>query len=127
MDPFRAHASSAHRAVDIYPTAPDRESRGFAIGASECLRAAMALNTGMLSDSTGQYILTFQSIELGLKAFLLKAGMSAKELRRKPFGHDLVGLFNEAAKRGFVPAVADADKWIDWANEWHCDDAKIRY
>jgi len=39
-----------------------------------------------------------QAIELALKAYLLHAGVSADELKRK-FGHDIVALFDEAMRR----------------------------
>jgi hypothetical protein len=42
--------------------------------AFECLMAAIELDRGF-SDRTGEYILTFYAIELGLKAFLIKRGV----------------------------------------------------
>ena len=37
----------------------------------------------------GKYMLAFHALEVGLKPFLAKKGLSEKELSRRPFGHDL--------------------------------------
>jgi hypothetical protein len=74
------------------------------MGASECLMAAMELDRGF-SDRTGEYIVTFHAIELGLKAFLIKCGVPEWGLREKPYGHDLVCLYNMAKQRGLLSAL----------------------
>lgn len=49
-------------------------------------------------------------------------------LRLKPFGHDLVELLKAAKAKGLTLATPNADKLIEWVNEWHCHDrVKIRY
>jgi hypothetical protein len=60
--------------------------------------AAMELDRGF-SDRTGEYIVTFHAIELGLKAFLIKCGVPEWGLREKPYGHDLVCLYDMAKHR----------------------------
>lgn len=72
------------------------------------------------SDRTGQYIITFHAIELGLKAFLIAAGL-------KPWGHDLVALYKEAKTNGLVLSTPYVDEQIAWINEWHCQGVRIRY
>ena len=76
---------------------------------------------------TGEYIVTFHAIELGLKAFLVSKGITEKELRKRPFGHNLVRLFAEAKSRGMSLSIPNAEDFIAWINEWHCDEVKIRY
>lgn len=76
---------------------------------------------------TGEYIVTFHAIELGLKAFLIKNGMSAERLRKKPYGHNLTELFEAAARRGLTLGDPDARGMLQWANEWHSEGVKIRY
>ena len=123
---FRARASTATRLNAIDPSTPAGLGSAYALGASECLRAAKQLDAPM-SDLTGEYIITFHAVELGLKAFLVKQGMNAETLRKRPYGHDLVRLFDEAVKHGLELGTPDADKMIRWINEWHCEGVKIRY
>jgi hypothetical protein len=78
-----------------------------------------------LSDLTGEYILTFHALELGLKAFLAKFGMTDKDLRS--YRHNLARLYGAAKQRGMSLSVQDAETMLGWANEWHCDGVKIRY
>ena len=49
-----------------------------------------------------RYFLLCHSIELALKAFLLSRGMTEESLRRKPYGHSLVDLREEADSRGLA-------------------------
>ena len=97
MTSFGDRASTATRLppIGIDPSTPDGLSKAFSMGASECLMAAMELDRGF-SDRTGEYIVTFHAIELGLKAFLIKCGVPEWGLREKPYGHDLVCLYNMA-------------------------------
>ncbi|AZG76702.1 hypothetical protein [Methylocystis rosea] len=126
MSNFRAKASSSTRLVaGIDPTTVDGLSRAFRIGACECLTGAHMLDKDF-DNSTGGYILTFHAIELGLKAFLLKQGHSLESLRKKPFGHDLVELFDAAKKSGLTLNFEHADEMISWVNEWHST-VMIRY
>jgi HEPN domain-containing protein len=126
MDAFRAQASTSTRLpIGVDPSTPAGLSRAYALGAGECLQAAKKLDEGM-SDLTGEYIVTFHAIELGLKAFLIKHGMDAGKLRRRPFGHDLVRLYDEAKRHGLALSDDDAET-IAWINEWHCDGVRIRY
>ena len=66
--------------------------------------------------SIGRYILTAHALELGLKAFLAKQGVTKKELAKKPYEHNLDHLYREAVKHdlkleehgldpGFIPDV----------------------
>ena len=43
-----------------------------------------------------------QALELGLKAFLLQAGLTVEDLRARKYGHDLLALFDEAKARSFA-------------------------
>jgi hypothetical protein len=81
-------------------------------------------NCGM-SSLTPQYILTFHAIELGLKAFLAKHGLTADKLRKK-YGHNLVSLNTEAKKRGLRINVNDIEKTLARINEYH-DKPLLRY
>jgi len=121
-------ASSATRlppaGLDL--STPAGLAKALAIGASECLKAAHDLDAGF-SDLTGEYIVTFHAIELGLKAFLISKGVTEKQLRKRPFGHDLVHLYEEAKTRGMLLNIPNTDDLISWINEWHCDEVKIRY
>lgn len=128
MTSFRRRASSAIRIppIGIDLSTSDGLAKSIAIGAAECLKGARDLDAGF-SDLTGEYILTFHAIELGLKAFLIKQGLSEKRLSKKPYGHNLVGLYEESKARGLKLDFADVDEMLIWINEWHNDGVKIRY
>jgi hypothetical protein len=68
----------------------------YAIGASNCLADARALQDARFADRTGRYMIILHAIELGLKAFLIGKNVTDGELRIKPFGHNLVELLNAA-------------------------------
>lgn len=108
----------------IDPSTKEGRSLALAHGATECLVAAEQLDKGM-SDLTGEYILTFHAIELGLKAFLVRHGVTDRSLRS--YGHDLGRLYEVAKQCGMSLSGPDVEAMLAWANEWHCDGAKIRY
>lgn len=108
----------------VDPATAEGKSLALAHGATECLVAAEQLDNGM-PDFTGEYILTFHALELGLKAFLVKCGVTDKDLRS--YRHDLVRLYEVAKQRGMSLSVPDVEAMLGWANEWHCDGVKIRY
>jgi hypothetical protein len=123
----RIQASTSTRlTTGIDPSTPDGLSRAFAHGAIECLVAARELDKGF-SDLTGEYIVTFHAIELGLKAFLIKHGMTETMLRSKSYRHDLVKLYGAARQYGMSLGLPDVDDLLAWINEWHSDGVKIRY
>jgi hypothetical protein len=128
MSSFRALASTATRlpAIGLDTSTAQGLAKAFAIGASECLADAKTLQGGW-SDRTGQFIITFHAIELGLKAFLISIGKTERELERRPFGHDLVALYDAALAGGMVLNTPNARDFIEWINEWHCHGVKIRY
>jgi hypothetical protein len=123
MTNFRATASSGTRLppFGLDTSTPGGQAKALAIGASECLKGAMDLDWGF-PDLTGEYILTFHAIELGLKAFLVSRGIAPR-----PFGHNLVRLYEAARQHGLSINIPDADDMLAWINEWHCDGVKIRY
>jgi hypothetical protein len=110
----------------IDPSTPDGLSRNYALGAKECMDAVCKLDDNF-GNLTPEYILTFHALELSLKAFLAKQRFTEDQLRRKPFGHNLVNLFQEAKQQGLALTQSNADQLIDWINKWHYDNVRIRY
>jgi hypothetical protein len=119
-------------------------SQGLLRIARECHKDALELNDrspryetlgiadiphGALSvfDSIGKYILTAHALELGLKAFLAKHGVTKKELS-SDYRHDLDRLYREAVHYGldlsFIPEVVHT---ISWVNKFHNQGALLRY
>jgi hypothetical protein len=66
----------------------------------------------------GKYLLACHALEIGLKSFLARERLSEKELSRKPYGHDLTVLYEEAARRG-LDLAHDVRATIDHANCYH--------
>ena len=98
------------------PNTNEGRSKGFLQGAVECFYAAQKLDDE-LQDTVGEYILIFHALELGLKAYLAKHGYSDKQLRQKPFRHDLVTLCAKAREHGLSIAVHESDALIKWLSE----------
>ena len=123
MSAFRATTSSGTRLgpIGLDPSTPAGHAKAIAIGASECLKGAIDLDQGF-PDLTGEYILTFHAIELGLKAFLTGRGVQPKR-----YGHNLVRLYEAAKELGLSLNIPNAEELLAWVNEWHCDGVKIRY
>jgi hypothetical protein len=68
----------------------------------------------------GKYMLAFHALEVGLKSFLAKKGLSENELSRRPFGHDLTALYEEAVLRGLdLKRERDVRATIDHTNRYH--------
>jgi hypothetical protein len=68
----------------------------------------------------GKYLLAFHALEVGLKSFLAKKGLSGKDLSGRPFGHDLTALYEEAARRGLdLRRAHDVRATIVHANRYH--------
>jgi hypothetical protein len=99
---------------DTDASTPDGLSKAFRVGADVCLAGARKLN----SDLADTQILTCHAMELALKAFLAKRGMTAAKLRIKPYGHDLERLYHEAVKNGLSLSPMD-EKVIQAINEYH--------
>ena len=77
---------------------PEETSAGFLLDSREFLIAAELVLNKSNHVSLPVYFLLARSIELSLKAFLLEAGMTPKTLGYKPFGHNLVTLYEETKK-----------------------------
>ena len=101
-------------------------SEEFRQGSRECLHCAKSLHK-QSPHLRGEYILAFHAIELALKAFLAKRGLSNAALARSPYSHNLVKLCAEARAQGLRLTVHNADALIEWINEYHDEGAAIRY
>jgi len=104
---------------------PDGLSYGYRNLASQCLQAAKRLESPH-DFNVPEYILLFHSIELGLKGFLVKSGVTPTALRKRPYGHNLVNLYRGAIKRGMIINcdAADAASMLSLMNNWQVE---IRY
>jgi hypothetical protein len=111
------------RISNIDPSTPAGLCKAYRLGAAEILIDARGVR---MPDLTGQYILVFHAAELSLKAFLAKKGMTAQDLKRRPFGHDLGELYKEAKKHGLALTSSDAEGYLDAMNQNHRD-GTIRY
>ena len=110
-------------APKVDTSTPDGLATAFRHGATECLMNAEELAGGRTANLTGHYIVTFHALELALKAFLARKGLTETALSKKPYGHNLVALSSEAVKRGFSWPV----RGVEHLNKYHCYDASLRY
>jgi hypothetical protein len=104
---------------DIDPNTPAGLCKALRSGAEICLTGAKKLDE--LSpgwDLPDRQILAFHALELALKAFLAKHGLTRETLRNKPYGHDLDRLYSDAVQRGLLP-LPHSKKLIAAVNEYH--------
>ncbi len=98
---------------------------GFHMWAEDFLTAAKSYAPSARKVSFAAHFLCCQSIELSLKGFLSLKGMRRKQLRQKPFGHNLVKLYAEGSDQGIGalvtlkpedgPFLVGVNKWYDTA------------
>jgi hypothetical protein len=113
--------------INLDVSTPQGLAKAYAIGAGEILADARALNENQFSDRTGHFVITMHAIELGLKAFLIARNYTEETLRHRPYGHNLAELLKTAKAEGLILTTPYADELVEWINEWHYDDVKIRY
>ncbi|WP_189383380.1 HEPN domain-containing protein [Marinobacter nauticus] len=78
---------------------------GFLKHAQEFCEAAELVCKDDSTVSLPGYFLLGRSVELSLKAFLLKCGFTVKTLRSRPYGHDLRQLLQAAQENGLANYV----------------------
>ncbi len=78
---------------------------GFLKHAQEFCEAAELVCTNSSTVSLPGYFLLGRSVELSLKAFLLKCGLTVKQLRSRPYGHNLRELLQAAHENGLTDHV----------------------
>lgn len=128
--PWLTHASTVTRIVirpEIDPRTSEGLCAGYRSGAGQCLAAAKQIT---LPDTTPVFILTFHAIELVLKAFLARSGMNAEQLAKRPYGHNLVKLYDEAKGRGLSINLPNVDDMLACINKFHYGEGKgspVRY
>jgi hypothetical protein len=104
---------------DIDPNTPAGLCKALGIGAEICLMGAKKLDDSSSGwDLPDRQILAFHALELALKAFLAKHGLTRKTLRKKPYAHDLDRLYSDAVQRG-LSLPAHSKKLIAAVNEYH--------
>lgn len=104
---------------DIDPTTQAGLCKAFGIGAEICLRGAEKLDASSSGfDLPDRQILAFHALELALKAFLAKHGLTRETLRNKPYGHDLDRLYSDAVHHG-LSLSASSKELIAAVNECH--------
>jgi HEPN domain-containing protein len=104
---------------DIDPNTPAGFCKALRRGAEICLTGAKTLDASSSGwDLPDRQILAFHALELALKAFLAKHGLTRETLRNKPYGHDLDRLYSDAIQRGLSPPPRSKEL-IAAVNEYH--------
>ena len=83
----------------------EETSTGLLLHSRDFLLAAELVLNRATGVSLPAYFLLGRSVELSLKAFLLKSGMTPKQLKVPPFGHNLTSLLSKANKNGLYTYV----------------------
>lgn len=113
-------------AIDCDLKSVEGRSRALAIGALECLEDAKSLSGVNNVDTTGCLILTFHALELSLKSFLVKKGIS-EEILLKNYSHDLLKLYKKSRNLGLSLHEPDMLSLLESINEWHKAKRKIYF
>jgi HEPN domain-containing protein len=101
------------------PNTPAGLCEALRTGAEICLIGAKKLHASSPGwDLADRQILAFHALELALKAFLAKHGLTRKKLRNKPYAHDLDRLYSDAVQRG-LSLPPRSKELIAAVNEYH--------
>jgi hypothetical protein len=103
----------------IDPNTPAGLCEALGLGAQICLTGAKKLDVSSPRwDLPDRQILAFHALELALKAFLAKHGLTRKALRKRPYVHDLDRLYSDAVQRG-LSLPGHSKQLIAAVNEYH--------
>jgi HEPN domain-containing protein len=118
------HAQTQPRNITLTmgePPAINLTCYGFHVFAEDFLTAAKMYAPVARKAAFVGHFLCCQSVELSLKAFLSRKGMSREEMRTK-YGHKLSRLYDEACRQGLKDLVdlkADDVALLAKATEWY--------
>src|SRR5262249_13508851 len=118
MTPYRGD-SVTWLSNDIDANTPAGLCEALGLGAEICLTGAKKLDPLSSGwDLPDRQILTFHALELALKAFLAKQGLTRETLRNKPYRHDLDRLYSDAVQRE-LSLPPGSKELIAAVNEYH--------
>jgi hypothetical protein len=101
-------------------------SRGYISAARDFIAGAEVLSkAGGKVDVAGAFLLA-QALECALKAYLVTQGITAETLSKRPYHHNLVKLWEEAAGTGLA-ILAQTPQWCQRLNETHDKPYILRY
>jgi len=124
MEPITGTFSVTFEPVSVAPVAPHEEY--LAVGAG-LMRGAMVLAAAPPSEAALTLALVSgQILECLLKAFLSKAGLTERELKRKEIRHNLSELWTLAVTKG-LPISATPPDWAETLNRLHDFPYHLRY
>jgi hypothetical protein len=105
--------------IHIDPNTPLGLCKAFRHGADICLTGAKKLD-GLSPgwDLPDKQILAFHALELALKAYLAKHGLTRETLRKKPYVHDLDRLYSDVVEHG-LSLPTGSKELIAAINECH--------
>lgn len=124
MEPITGTISITEEPDSIAPVAPHEAFLAVAAG---LMRGATVLAAAPLSESSmALALLSGQILECSLKAFLSKAGLTERELRKKKVRHNLLELWALAVTNG-LRISATPPHWAETLNSLHDDPYRLRY
>ena len=90
------------------------------------LAGALPLSKVVPLPTIALSLLCGHGTEAALKALLAQTGLTAEELSRKPYGHDLVVLWDKAISCG-ANVAAPRPQWVDHLHRVHGSPYNSRY
>lgn len=113
---------TGHVLMNTPPVAfrPPSDGESFVLTAKQLWQGAKALEATTLATQLPGALLAAQALEGALKALLWSEKTPASKLSKKPFGHNLSGLWRAAAKLALVAPASPPD-WcvlLDTLHDW---------
>src|ERR1700730_4894090 len=123
MEPITGFISTTEELDSVVPVAPHDAY----FNAAKPLMPGVQLLAGVLPSGSAAALtlLSGHILECLLKAFLSNVGVTEKELREKPLGHDLSTLWRRAAEKGL--AIGSMPDWAETITKLHDAPYPLRY
>ncbi len=102
------------------------EAQGYRVAAEAMLAGALPLSRVVPLPAIALTLLCGHGTEAALKALLVQAGLTADELSRRPYGHDLTALWEKAIASG-AKVTAPRPEWVDHLQRVHASPYNLRY
>lgn len=110
---------------DCYIAQPT-EAQGYRVAAEAMLACALPLLRVAPLPTNALTLLCGHGTEAALKALLAQTGLTAAELSTRPYGHDLLALWERAVSSG-AKVAAPRPKWVDHLHRVHAAPYNLRY
>lgn len=112
--------------LEDFSIEPPTNAQGYLSVAKEMLVGARSLLNVDPLPTFAITLLCGHGVEAALKSLLTQKGLTPDELKHKPYGHNLIALWNQAVERG-AKVDASVPEWINHLNRLVIRPNTLRY